>query len=177
MRRLTLAATTILAVGIMGCDRLPFVGGGEEEPAAQEPAAAPTEAAQVEDTATQSEVAPEETPAVPETPPPAPTQTVTRASAMDEPWTPTHTGTVDPGMSRDQVIGVWGPPVTESALGNWTYLYFRNGCEVSCGTFDVVLLENDQVVDAVVRGPGHGYSGVSSSPPGRTAEFTPPIGG
>ena len=96
---------------------------------------------------------------------------------MDEPWTPTHSGTVDPGMSRDQVIGVWGPAVAERALGNWTYLYFRNGCEVTCGMYDVVLLEYDQVVDAVVRGPGHTYSGVSSSPPGSAGVFTPPMSG
>jgi hypothetical protein len=32
---------------------------------------------------------------------------------------------------------------------------------------DLVILQNGQVVDAVVRWPGHGYSGESSSPPGR----------
>jgi hypothetical protein len=45
-----------------------------------------------------------------------------------------------------------------------TYLYFRNGCEYSCGTEDVVFLQNGQVVDAVLRWPGHRYSGQSSSP-------------
>ena len=67
----------------------------------------------------------------------------------------------------------WGPPVTERKQGQWTYLYFRNGCEYSCGTFDVVFLDNDQVMDAVVRGPGHTYSGNSSSPAGRVPEKTP----
>jgi hypothetical protein len=71
------------------------------------------------------------------------------------------------------VVAVWGPPVTERKQGQWTYLYFRNGCEYSCGTFDVVFLDNDQVMDAVVRGPGHTYSGNSSSPAGRVPEKTP----
>jgi hypothetical protein len=97
--------------------------------------------------------------------------------AVDEPWTPTHTGTVNPGMTRDQVIETWGPPVTERVLGAWTYLYFRNGCEASCGTFDVVFLENGQVVNAIVRGQGHTYGGTSTSPPGTAPRATPPGGG
>ena len=76
----------------------------------------------------------------------------------------------------DQVIGVWGEPVVERAAGAWTFLFFRNGCELACGTFDLVMFENDQAVDAVVRGRGHTYAGVSSSPANRLAEFTPPTG-
>src|SRR3989442_3244245 len=45
-----------------------------------------------------------------------------------------------------------------------TYLYYRNGCEFTCGTEDVVFLQNGKVVDAVLRWPGHRYSGQSSSP-------------
>jgi hypothetical protein len=97
--------------------------------------------------------------------------------AMDEPWTPTDTGTVSPGMTRDDVVAVWGAPVTERTDGAWTYLYYRNGCEVSCGTFDVVFLENGKVVNAIVRGRGHTYSGTSWSPPGATPRATPPTGG
>jgi hypothetical protein len=52
-----------------------------------------------------------------------------------------------------------------------TYLYYRNGCEYTCGTADVVFLQNGHVVDAVLRWPGHGYSGQSSSP-----VATPPHG-
>jgi hypothetical protein len=96
---------------------------------------------------------------------------------MDEPWTPTDTGTVTPGMAREQVVGLWGQPVAERAAGAWTYLYYRNGCEVSCGTFDVVFLENGQVVDAIVRGPGHAYAGSSSSPPGREPAANVPRAG
>jgi len=98
-------------------------------------------------------------------------------TAVDEPWSPTSTGTVSPGMDRDQVVGVWGAPAAERSAGDWTYLYFRNGCEVSCGTFDVVFLQGGHVVDAIVRGPGHTYDGTSSSPPGRQAEPTKPSAG
>ncbi len=93
---------------------------------------------------------------------------------QDEPWTPQFSGTVDPGMTADQVIATWGPPVAQRAAGNWLYLYFRNGCEYTCGTFDVVFLQDGQVVDAIVRAGNHIYSGVSSSPRGRPALFTAP---
>ena len=96
------------------------------------------------------------------------------AAALEEPWFPTDTGTVQPGWTAEDVVSVWGEPVTERSSGTWTFLYFRNGCEYACGTFDVVILEGDQVVDAIVRGPGHTYAGISSSPQGRLAEFTPP---
>jgi hypothetical protein len=78
-------------------------------------------------------------------------------------------------MTREQVIALWGLPVAERSVGDRNYLYFRNGCEVTCGTFDVVFLEGGQVVDAIVRGPGHNYAGTSSSPRDRIAAFTPPV--
>ena len=92
----------------------------------------------------------------------------------EEPWFPTDTGTVRPGMTANEVVATWGPPVVDRVAGNWTFLYFRNGCEQACGTFDVVMLEGGQVVDAIVRGFGHTYAGVSSSPADRAAEFTAP---
>ncbi|MGH7568639.1 MAG: hypothetical protein ACREL9_06670 [Gemmatimonadales bacterium] len=76
------------------------------------------------------------------------------------------TGTVDPGMAERDVYSLWGPPAAVRRAGEFTYLYFKNGCEYSCGTMDLVILQNGQVVDAIVRWPGHGYSGLSSSPPG-----------
>jgi hypothetical protein len=108
---------------------------------------------------------------------PAPQMPTVSMPAVDEPWSPTATGTVTPGMTREDVLGVWGEPVAERAVGAWTYLYFRNGCEVSCGTFDVVFLENGQVVNAIVRGQGHIYDGTSTSPPGAEARATLPPGG
>lgn len=149
---------TILAIALSGCSK---------EEAAPPPA---------EDQASEPQAETQQAATADPTPAPEPTFTtrVVRAEGEEEPWVPTATGTVDPGMSRESVIATWGEPVVERAEGDWTYLYFRNGCEISCGTFDIVFLQGDQVVDAVVRGTGHMYSGVSSSPPDREAGFTPP---
>jgi hypothetical protein len=167
MRRWSLLS--ILLVTAAAC------GDGEEaEPAGTAEDTAAAETAQMPSA--------EPAPSVPATRPPAagssqPARMPTVGlPAVDEPWTPTYTGTVNPGMTREQVIETWGPPVTERALGAWTYLYFRNGCEASCGTFDVVFLENGQVVNAIVRGPGHTYGGASTSPSGSAARATPPDG-
>jgi len=155
-------ALAAVALSLGACDKIPFLG---KKPAAPPPGT-PGQVAMA-DTA---HAAPAPTPAQAAPPPPA----TTRVPAEDEPWTPTDTGTVSPGMTRDQVIAVWGIPAAERTLEGRTYLYFRNGCEVSCGTFDVVFLENDQVVDAIVRGEGHNYAGTSSSPPYRQGKMTLP---
>jgi hypothetical protein len=176
MRRSILTAGALM-FGILGCDqipfadRIPFLSRGDTETATVDTLAADTTAA---DTATAAGVRRDTQ--TPEPTPPVPTRRPQTAAAplVDEPWTPTDTGTIQPGMSRMDVIAVWGEPVAERQSGNRTYLYYRNGCEVTCGTFDVVFLEDDQVVDAIVRGGGHTYAGVSSSPPDRAAEFTPP---
>ena len=91
----------------------------------------------------------------------------------EQPWTP-RAGTVSPGMTPEQVVQAWGEPVSERQYGNWVYMFFRNGCESRCGTFDVVFFQGGQVVDAVVRTPAHTYTGISSSPPSNAAGFTPP---
>jgi hypothetical protein len=115
-------------------------------------------------------VQPAEQPPMPEV-----TRQVAAMPQADEPWMPEFTGTVSPGMSWDAVVEQWGEPVLERTAGDLTFMYFRNGCEVTCGTYDVVFLENGQVVDAIVRFAGHTYTGVSSSPADRAAEFTPPV--
>jgi hypothetical protein len=134
------------------------------EPAAAQPQAPPPEP--VQQPAPTTEFRPE--------PPPYP---VSQAVLSDEPFVSIDTGTIAPGMAERDVYSLWGAPVATRRSGEWTYLYFRNGCEYSCGTFDVVFLQNGQVVDAVLRWPGHGYSGVSSSPPDRLPEATPPGAG
>jgi hypothetical protein len=91
--------------------------------------------------------------------------------AGDVPYESPDTGTIAPGMGEKEVFSLWGPPIAVRHQGDMTYLYFRNGCEYTCGTEDVVFLQNGQVVDAVLRWPGHGYSGQSSSP-----AATPPHG-
>lgn len=120
---------------------------------------------------------PDPSPVQPVEQPPRPevTQQVAALPQTDEPWMPEFTGTVSPGMSRDAVVGQWGEPVLERTAGDFTFMYFRNGCEVTCGIYDVVFLEDGQVVDAIVRFAGHTYTGISSSPPDRAAEFTPPL--
>lgn len=159
MRKSSLMLAAALVWTVTGC------GAGEEE------AGTPAETAQAPQTETAPAPPPEaEEPQVQEPAPAQPVRApVQQTAAYDEPWTPTHTGTVNPGMSYDDVVGVWGEPVTERTADGRQYLYFRNGCEASCGTFDVVFLENGQVVDAIVRGQGHDFSGTSSSPAGREA--------
>ncbi len=85
-------------------------------------------------------------------------------ATRDVPYDSPDTGTIAPGMSERDVYSLWGPPIAVRRQGDMTFLYFRNGCEYTCGTEDVVFLQNGQVVDAVLRWPGHAYSGQSSSP-------------
>lgn len=148
-----------LVLAVAGCDKIPFLSKKQAAPPAQTSAApAP---------------APDTTRAAAPPPPPAASPRAAR-ELVDQPWIPVDTGTVAPGMTREQVIAVWGVPVAERSVDGRTFLYFRNGCEVSCGTFDVVFLENNQVVDAIVRGMGHTYAGTSSSPPERQGVMTSP---
>jgi hypothetical protein len=147
-----------LILALSGCDKIPFLAKKKAPPAQPAPA----------------QPAPQpKAPAAAPQPASAPAPAA-RAARADEPWTPLDTGTVAPGMSREQVIALWGVPVAERSVEDRTYLYFRNGCEASCGTFDVVFLENGVVVDAIVRGPGHNYAGTSTSPPGRKGQRTRP---
>ena len=169
--RLALAAAT--AMILTGCDSLPFGGGDDSAsvPEEQELQTAAGDSGMAEET-TVTDPPPAAGPEVA----PAPRTPVMTTAAADEPWVPTHTGTVNPGMSRDEVVGVWGEPVAERMADGRMYLFYRNGCEVTCGTFDVVFLEGGQVVDAIVRARGHTYSGTSSSPAGSEGVPTPPAG-
>ena len=91
----------------------------------------------------------------------------------DVPYNSNDTGTINPGMTEREVYETWAAPAAVRRLGEYTYLFFRNGCEYTCGTMDVVTLQNGKVVDAIVRWDGHRYSGESSSPPGRVPTPTP----
>jgi len=112
-------------------------------------------------------------PPAPPPPPPPPAPVAQTPRVRDVPYTSEDTGTVMPGMSERDVYSLWGRPVAARRLGEYTYLFFQNGCERSCGTLDVVTLQNGQVVDAIVRWPGHGYGGQSTSPMGGRQ----PVGG
>lgn len=193
MRRSMLVVSALLVVGTtLGCDRIKQAieqrKNRNRTPATQ---TTPQTAAQPAPDTVKSAPAPgagtaADTAKRPQPPSqrPAPRQppastAPTRATAMtpvlhDEPYNSPDTGTVAPGMDQNQVIALWGPPAAIRHAGDYTYLHYRNGCEYTCGTDDVVILQNDQVVDAIVRWSGHGYSGQSSSPPGRTPEPTPP---
>ena len=79
---------------------------------------------------------------------------------------------IDPGMTREQVVERLGRPNGERETGAFTYLFFRNGCERTCGMSDLVILENGGVVDAIFRRAGRSFSGASSSPAGTQPEPT-----
>ena len=169
MRRNAVTVCVLLALASGACKRQ------GEQPAAD--ATTQLDSAAATDTAMAP--APEAPATRPETTPPrietAPAPPVTTASAVEDvPYVSDDTGTVAPGMSEADVVAMWGAPVARSRTGAMTYLYFPNSCERSCGTLDVLFLENDRVVDAVLRWPGHGYSGESSSPPGTTPAATRP---
>jgi hypothetical protein len=73
-------------------------------------------------------------------------------------------GTIDPGMTKQQVIERLGRPSTVRTFQQTTYLLYPNSCGRSCGMQDLVVLDNDAVVDAVFRSPHRHYTGTSSSP-------------
>jgi hypothetical protein len=106
----------------------------------------------------------------------APVRHDSGAAAAAAPATPAEqtAGAVKPGMTEADVRALWGDPVAVRRMNDWTYLFFRNGRERQVGFYDVVFLQGGQVVDAIVRGADHSYAGQSSSPEGRTPEFTPP---
>lgn len=82
--------------------------------------------------------------------------------------------TIRPGMSEADVRTTWGEPVTSRKAGDYAYLFYENGCLRACGTYDVVILQGGQVIDAIVRGKDHHYDGVSSSPAKRAPHYTAP---
>jgi len=71
---------------------------------------------------------------------------------------------IDPGMSKAQVIQHLGQPQSISKKDSSLFLYYKNGCEKTCGMLDLVILINDKVVDAIFRDPNRHYTGKSTSP-------------
>ena len=130
-------------------------------PAAPPPAPAPAAPAQ------RAPVQPAPSEPVPQIPVAGP------ARRRDTPYASQDTGTIFPGMAEREVYSLWGAPAAVRHLGEFTYLFFQNGCEYSCGTMDVVTLQKGQVIDAIVRWPGHGYGGQSTSPSGETPHAPP----
>jgi hypothetical protein len=171
MRRSTLAICALLTVATFGCDsakeklKLAWdkVRGRSTTQTPPPPPARPAQ-----DTAATRRAAEEQ--AQRPNPPAAPQGT---ALTRDAPYVSEDTGTVAPGMSEREVYEIWGAPAAVRRVGEYTYLFFRNGCEYTCGTMDVVTLQTGRVVDAIVRWDGHRYAGESSSPPGRVPVNNP----
>lgn len=72
--------------------------------------------------------------------------------------------TIDPGMTRAQVVAKLGAPLSAREKDTHLYLFYKNGCEKKCGMNDIVVLDSGKVVDAVFRSAARKYSGTSSSP-------------
>jgi hypothetical protein len=173
MRRSILVVYALVVGTTLGCDAIKQAidkrKNRNRTPATQP--AAPVDTSKTAAPAQGDTAVPEPAPA---TPAPAPAREPAPVIRMvrDEPYNSPDTGTVAPGMAENDVVALWGPPSARRHAGDFTYLHYPNGCEWTCGTTDIVILQNGQVVDAVVRWAGHGYSGQSSSPPGTTPEAT-----
>jgi hypothetical protein len=192
MRRSTLAICALLTVGTLGCDQVDAAKAKLKlawdklrgRPTTQAPAPPPVRpapdtaaarlAAQQQQQAAQQQARPR--------PPSAPGGgggggggggSQGGPLTHDVAYVSDDTGTVNPGMTEREVYELWAAPAAVRRIGEYTYLFFRNGCEYTCGTMDVVTLQNGKVVDAIVRWDGHRYSGESSSPPGRVPTPTP----
>lgn len=81
--------------------------------------------------------------------------------------------TIGPGMTEEQVQQSFGQPDGKASRVNFTFYFYNNGCERECGFPDLVIFQDGQVVDAVLRAPWHEYSGESSSPKGAIPRATP----
>ena len=178
MRHSTLAICALLMVATSGCDQVNAAKAKLKlawdkvrgHPTTQAPAPPPVRPAT--DTAATRIAAQQQQQAAGRRPrPPAAPQG--QALTRDVPYVSDDTGTVNPGMSEREVYELWAAPAAVRRVGEYTYLFFRNGCEYTCGTMDVVTLKDGRVVDAIVRWDGHGYSGESSSPPGRVPVANP----
>jgi hypothetical protein len=82
--------------------------------------------------------------------------------------------TIDPGMTREQVVAKLGQPLSARTYESFTYLLYKNGCEKKCGMNDLVVLDSGKVVDAVFRLSSRHYSGTSSSPRMLTSDAAKP---
>jgi hypothetical protein len=169
MRRSTLAICALLMVATYGCDSVKEKLKLAWDKVRGKPtttATTPTPARpQATDTAAarRAAAAQQQTP----TPPPPPRPSGGGPVTRDVPFISQDTGTIAPGMAERDVYSVWGAPAAVRRAGEYTYLFFNNGCEYTCGTMDVVTLQNGNVVDAIVRWDGHRYAGESSSPQGK----------
>ena len=176
MRRSTLAICALLTVATYGCDsaREKVKLAWDKVRGKSTPTATAPTTPQAPDTAAARRAAAQRALEAqrPNTPAPARPQG-TAAIVRDVPYVSQDTGTIAPGMSEREVYALWGAPAALRRAGEYTYLFFNNGCEYTCGTMDVVTLKDGAVVDAIVRWDGHIYAGESSSPPGNMPRANP----
>lgn len=169
MRRSTLVICALLTVATFGCDtareklKLAWDKVRGKSTATQPAPAARPQAA--DSAAARLAAARQQAQQAQALPPPARPQG-TAPVTRDVPFVSQDTGTIGPGMSERDVYALWGAPAAVRRAGEYTYLFFQNGCEYTCGTMDVVTLQSGTVVDAIVRWDGHRYAGESTSPPG-----------
>jgi outer membrane protein assembly factor BamE (lipoprotein component of BamABCDE complex) len=83
---------------------------------------------------------------------------------------------IDPGMTKAQVIERLGYPAAERTSGAFTYLFYQNGRERTVGMSDLVTLQNNAVIDAIFRSSERQYTGRSSSPEGVMPANSAPSG-
>ena len=174
MRRSTLAICALLMVATSGCNQVDAAKAklklAWDKLRGRSTATAPAAPARPAPDTAGARIAAEQQAASRPRPPAAPQD---QALTRDVPYVSDDTGTVNPGMSEREVYELWAAPAAVRRVGSYTYLFFRNGCEYTCGTMDVVTLENGRVVDAIVRWDGHRYSGESSSPMGKVPFANP----
>jgi len=176
MRRSTLAICALLTVATLGCEQVDAAKAKlklawDKLRGRSTASAPPAPVRPAPDTAAARMAAEQEQEASRRPQPPAAPQG--QALTRDRPYVSDDTGTVNPGMSEREVYLLWAAPAAVRRVGEYTYLFFQNGCEYTCGTMDVVTLQNGRVVDAIVRWEGHRYSGESSSPPGKVPFANP----
>jgi hypothetical protein len=180
MRRSTLAICALLTVATFGCDsakqKLKMAWDKVRGRSTATATAPPTPARpQATDTAAARLAAAQRAAEAQRPTTPAPTRPRGGAPmTRDVPYISDDTGTIAPGMKEREIYALWGAPAAVRRAGEYTYLFFNNGCEYTCGTMDVVTLKDGAVVDAIVRWDGHRYAGESTSPPGNTPRANPP---
>ena len=81
--------------------------------------------------------------------------------------------TVDAGMHRSEVVERFGLPAAEHVAGSLSFLFYEADCQRPCDAEDVVVLEDDAVVDALLLPPYRVYSG-GPAPAADTLEMRPP---
>jgi hypothetical protein len=160
MRRSTLAICALLMVATSGCDQVDTAKAklklAWDKLRGRSTASAPPAPVRPAPDTAAARIAAEQQAGTQRPRPPAAPQG--EPLNRDRPYVSDDTGTVNPGMSEREVYQIWAAPAAVRRVGEYTYLFFQNGCEYTCGTMDVVTLQNGRVVDAIVRWDGHRYS-------------------